>query len=173
MRVPCLVRWPKRVPAGTVCDELGTMMDLLPTFAFLAGATPPGPNVIDGRNIWPLFAGEKDARTPHEALYYYQFEQLQAVRSGPWKLFLPLTKQRISSSGPLKDVKLPARLYNVVSDQSESKDVAAQQPEVVARLTVLAQRGRDRIGDVDAPGSEDRPAGWVFQPQMQRLPAKR
>ena len=173
MRVPCLVRWPGRVPAGTVGEELASMMDLLPTFAFLAGATPPASDIIDGRNIWPLLAGEKNARTPHEAFYYYQFEQLQAVRSGPWKLFLPLERQRLGSSGPLKEVNLPARLYNVVTDQAEAQNVAAGNPDVVARLMKLAERGRTEIGDVDFPGRGDRPAGWVFQPQMPTMSSQR
>lgn len=172
MRVPCLVRWPGRVPANTVCDELATMMDLLPTFAFLAGATPPGPKVIDGKNIWPLLAGAPGARTPHEAFYYYHFDQLQAVRAGPWKLFLPLERQRTAPSAPPKAVNAPARLYNVVDDPGETRDVATAQPEIVTRLLGLAEPARLRIGDLDRPGRDERPAGWVFNPQLQRLPAK-
>lgn len=172
MRVPCLVRWPGRVPAGTVSEELGTMMDLLPTFAFLAGATPPGPTVIDGRNIWPLLAGAVGARTPHEVFCYYHYDQLQAVRSGPWKLFLPLERQRTGPSAPPRAVNSPARLYNVVDDPAEARDVAATQPEIVARLTGLASTARLAVGDLDLPGRAERPAGWVFNPQLQRLPTK-
>ncbi|MEY4940196.1 MAG: Arylsulfatase [Verrucomicrobiota bacterium] len=171
MRVPFLVRWPGRVPAGTVCEELGTMMDLLPTFAQLAGATAPAPNLIDGKDIWPLIAGEKNAKTPHEAFYYYQFEQLQAVRSGPWKLFVPLEFQRFQSAQPPKRVGSPARLYNVVEDQGESRDVAAAHPAVVKRLLALAEKGRADIGDLNLRGRGERPAGWLFQAEMQRLPA--
>jgi arylsulfatase A-like enzyme len=172
MRVPCLVRWPGRVPAGTVCDELATMMDLLPTFAFLAGAAAPGAEIIDGRNIWPLLAGEPNARTPHEALYYYQFDQLQAVRSGPWKLYLPLKVQRLGSAAPPKPVNSPARLYNVVEDQAETRDVRSAHADIVTRLLELATRARTEIGDLDLPGRGERPAGWVFNPQVQILPTK-
>src|SRR5690606_27264940 len=86
MRVPFMARYPGRIPAGSVAGQLAAMMDLLPTFAFLAGGTAPGKEVIDGHNVWPLLAGLPGARTPYEAFYSGQFEQLQAVRSGEWKL---------------------------------------------------------------------------------------
>ncbi|MSU48605.1 MAG: arylsulfatase [Opitutus sp.] len=173
MRVPCLVRWPGRVPAATVCDELSTMMDLLPTFAFLAGATPPGPAVIDGKNIWPLFSGAPGARTPHEAFFYYHFEQLQAVRSGQWKLFLPLKRQWTApNAAQQKTGPTAARLYDVVADPGELRDVVAAHPEVVARLMAFAEKARLEIGDLDVRGRAERPAGWVSNPQYQRVPAK-
>ena len=71
MRVPCLVRWPKTIPAGTVSDELMSTLDLLPTFARLAGAEIPGDRIIDGRDVTPLLTGEAGARTPHEAFFHY------------------------------------------------------------------------------------------------------
>jgi len=170
MRVPLLARWPGRIPAGTVCDELATLMDLLPTCARLAGATPPGPDVLDGRDIWPLLAGEPGARTPHEAFYYYHFDQLQAVRSGPWKLFLPLTRQRFQPAAEPRTVDAKARLYRVVEDPGEKMDVAAAQPAVVARLSRLAEEARRDLGDLERPGRKDRPAGWVLFPQQLRMP---
>lgn len=173
MRVPLLARWPGRIPAGTVCAELGTLMDLLPAFAFLADQSPPKDRVIDGKNIWPLIAGQPGAKTPHEAFYYYHFDQLQAVRSGPWKLFLPLKLQRQSPSAPPKAVDLPARLYNVVADSAERANLAAEHPDMVARLLTLAASSRDELGDLDRLGTGQRPAGWVFNPQTRRVPATR
>jgi arylsulfatase A-like enzyme len=171
MRVPFLARWPGRIPAGTVSGELATMMDLLPTFAFLAGATPPGSDVIDGKNIWPLLAGDQTALTPHEAFFYYHYEQLQAVRSGPWKLFLPLERQR-GPGATVRTVNVPARLYNLLDDQAETRNVATGHPDVVARLLKLAEGARAEIGDLGLPGRGERPAGWVFQPQVQTLREK-
>ena len=84
MRMPCIMRWPGRVPAGKTCDELCTTMDLLPTLAALAGTRPAAERPIDGKDIWPLLAGEKGARSPHAAFYYYYMSQLQAVRSGSY-----------------------------------------------------------------------------------------
>jgi arylsulfatase A-like enzyme len=173
MRVPCIVKWPGHVPAGTVCTELGTLMDLMPTFGRLTGAKIPTDRIIDGKDIWPMMAAEKNAVTPHEAFYYYHFEQLQAVRSGPWKLFLPLKRQRAQVAKAPETVNSAARLYNVVTDPAEASDVATQQPEVVARIEALAERARDDIGDMGHPGKGQRPAGWVFEPEAPRLPGTR
>jgi arylsulfatase A-like enzyme len=173
MRVPFLARWPGRIPAGTVCDEFATMLDLLPTFAGLTGAKAPGPDVIDGRDVWPLFAGKAGARTPHEAFYFYHYDQLQAVRSGPWKLFVPLVHQRFGPAAEPREVNSAARLFHVVDDPAELKDVAAANPEIVARLNRLAENGRREIGDLNLRGRGDRPAGFVLFPEHQRLPAAR
>jgi len=173
MRVPFLARWPRRIPAGTTTEEMASMMDLLPTFAWLAGATAPGPEVIDGKNIWPLLADAPQARTPYDAFYYYHYEQLQAVRSGPWKLFVPLERQRRGPSVAPQEGKSTVRLYNVVEDGAETRNLAAGNPEIVTRLMGLAERARRDIGDLDLPGRGERPAGYVFQPQFQTLPKTR
>jgi arylsulfatase A-like enzyme len=170
MRVPFLVRWPGHVPAGTLCEEQATMMDLLPTCAFLADRSLPKDRVIDGKNIWPLITGELRAKTPHEFFYYYHLDQLQAVRSGPWKLFLPLERQRVRAGTDPKVVHSPARLFNVVEDQSEASEVAIEHPAEVARLMALAEVARKELGDLNRLGTGQRPAGWVFNPQTQRLP---
>ena len=172
MRVPCLMRWPGHIPAGTVCEELSTMMDLLPTFAHLSGATPPAPNVINGRNIWPLLSGAPGARTPHEAFYYYHYDQLQAVRSGPWKLYVALDRQQGGPSAEPKKGPFPARLFHVVDDPGEKNDVVAAHPDIVTRLAALAETARVEIGDLGRPGRSERPAGWIFNPKFQTLPAK-
>lgn len=171
-RVPFLVRLPGRIPPGTTCDELATMMDLMPTFARLAEVKAPGPDVIDGRDIWPLLAGEPGARTPHDAFYYYHYDQLQAVRSGRWKLFLALDRLRASPAQPPREGRFPARLYDIVADPGEKNDVAAQHPDIVARLTALAARGREHIGDLEFHGSGERAAGWVHHPEYQVLKPK-
>ena len=182
MRVPGIAWWPGRIKAGTVCSELTTLMDLLPTFASLAGGRLP-PHPIDGRNIWPLLAGQAGARTPHEAFYYYQGDQLQAVRSGAWKLYLPLPARRSIAAkaaspkaapgkkapAPANLGPQPARLYDVVQDALESRDVIAQHPEIVTALTKLADAAREDLGDVDRPGRGQRAAGWVSDPQPVRL----
>jgi len=116
VREPTLAWWPKTIPPGTVCDEVASAMDLLPTFAGLAGARPPDDRVIDGRDIMPLLSGSPDAKSPHDRSFYHQGNDLKAVRSGPWKLF---------RSGAL---------YNLADDIGESRNVAAKHPEVVARL---------------------------------------
>ncbi len=162
MREPCVMRWPGRIPAGTVCNELATTMDLLPTFATLAGTTTPTDRIIDGKDITDLILARKGAKSPHEAFYYYQMEQLQAVRSGPWKLLLPLekTKRNWGKPGPAR----PARLYNLKNDITETKNVAADHPDVVKRLLALAEKARKDLGDLDRRGDGQREPGIVNSP---------
>lgn len=167
MRVPAIVRWPGTVPAGAVCDELGTLMDLLPTFAHLAGARLPD-QTLDGRNIWPLLSGQPGARTPHEAFYYYHADQLQAVRSGQWKLYLPLTELRRGFGAPA-EADEPARLFDVTKDPGEVRDLSARHPRVVASLMKLAEAARQDIGDLGRHGHGQRAAGWVSDPEPQVL----
>lgn len=93
MREPCLMWWPGHIPAGKTCSQMAITMDLLPTFTALAGANLPVDREIDGRNIWPLMS-KSGVKSPHEAFYYYQIDQLQAVRSGKWKLHLPLKQKK-------------------------------------------------------------------------------
>jgi arylsulfatase A-like enzyme len=168
MRMPCIVRWPGIIPAGKTCDEICMTMDLLPTFAGLAGAEPPGDRVIDGRDIWPLLTCKEGARSPHEAFYYYQIDQLQAVRSGKWKLHLPLDvkynhARRDTGSSSLM-------LFDLSKDIEESVDVSDQQPEVVNRLLTLAEEAREDLGDAGRKGRGQRPAGSVLNPEPRLLP---
>jgi len=170
MRVPCMVRWPGKVPAGRTCDELATTMDLLPTFALLAGGTPPGDRILDGKDIRPLLLGAADAKSPYEALYYYYMEQLQAVRSGDWKLELPLKAKWRSFRGDTHES--PAMLYDLKGDLGEQHNVAAEHTDVVRRLTALAEKAREDLGDLGRAGRHQRPAAVVADPKPQLLLGK-
>jgi len=162
-RVPTLMWWPGKIPAGTVCDELASTMDLYPTFVELAGGQP---DLVkrDGHEIIDLILGEEGARSPHRVYAYYYLDQLQAVRSGPWKLFLPLEtflqhphfSRNSDSSRPL--------LFNVVEDITCSNNLAEANPEVVAQLTSLANEVRADLGDLNSPGPGIRPPGLVSNP---------
>ncbi len=123
MRVPTVMRWPGRIPAGTIQTEIGATIDLLPTLAHLAGCELPEDRVIDGRNIWPLMSGEPGARSPHPAFYYYaaNSNRLAAVREGHWKYHAPHGDQ-------------PEQLYNLAIDLGESRNLAAVYTAVAARL---------------------------------------
>ena len=166
MRMPCVMRWPGRIPAGTICDELCSTMDLLPTFARLAGAAPPA-KPIDGYDIRPLLFGQTGAQSPWDdvGFCYYRLEQLQAVRAGPWKLYLPLEKKIVNLAAKSAAKPTPLELNDVRNDVGEEREVSAQHPEVVKRLLAMAERARGEIGDLDKPGTGQRPAGWVENPQ--------
>jgi arylsulfatase A-like enzyme len=166
-RVPCIIRWPGKIPAGAVCDELCSTMDLLPTFAFLAGGEPPRDRTIDGHDIRPLLFGAPGAKSPYEAFYYYYMEQLQAVRSGDWKLYLPVETKWQNLRGPGKPAE--AALYDLKNDLRETTNLAAARPEVVARLLELADQARVELGDAGRRGKGQREPGWVENPQPQLL----
>lgn len=162
MRIPMIAWCPGLIPGGRVCDALVTLMDLMPTFAALAGTRPPNDRKVDGGSISGLLLGEAGAKSPHEYFYYYQKEQLQAVRDGRWKLYLPLAaKQGLGK--PTAGPTAPA-LYDLYADIAEERDMAGEQPEVVRRLTEAAQRAREDLGDLGIEGKGQRPAGKVEDP---------
>ena len=121
------MRWPGKIPADTVSFEVAATIDLLPTIARLAGARVPDDRVIDGKDIWPLMNGTPDARTPHDAYFYYQGNQLEAVRCGNWKL---------------RQVGVAA-LNDVQENISDSRDLAKSHPDIYRGLL-------DAIDNLDA-----------------------
>ena len=157
MRVPCIARWPGRIPTGTTCDELATSLDLLPTFAALAGATDaPARNPtrpIDGTDLATLLA-DPDAASPRDTFAAWFMANLHAVRDGRWKLHVA------------RDGHPVAELYDLDADVGETTDVAAAHPDVVARLTAAAERYRSDLGDarLGIAGAGTRPPGRVADP---------
>ena len=131
------------------------MIDLFPTIAPLIGARLPE-HKIDGRDIWPLIIGNSKAKSPHEAyFFYYENNQLQAVMSGFWKLYLPHTYRTLAgqpgrSDGkpvPYQQRKIGIELYHLGNDVSETTNVAGPHPDVVRRLEALAEKAREDLGD--------------------------
>jgi arylsulfatase A len=164
---PTLARWPGKIPAGRVCGELCGTIDVLPTFAKLAGGSAPQDRIIDGLDMWPLMSGVEGAKTPHDRFYYYWNFGLEAVRSGPWKLHLPHTYQHLATPGKdglpgkYEPVKTELALYNLVEEVGEKTDVAVANPEVVKRLLAIAEDARIDLGDslTDRSGKNRRPPG--------------
>jgi arylsulfatase A-like enzyme len=156
VRTPFVARWPGVIPAGSECREPAMTIDLLPTIAKFAGAELPK-LPIDGRDIGPLLKNEPGAKSPQDAyLHYYNVNELQAIRSGKWKLILPHTYRTMQGQDPGKDgtpgkykpVKLTEpELYDLESDVGESKNVAAANPEVLKRMLLLAEKAREDLGD--------------------------
>ena len=159
-RVPTIVWQPGTVPAGTVCEELASTMDLLPTFAKLAGGSVSEDRRIDGHDISKLLYGEPNAKSPHEAYYYYQQDQLQAVRSGSWKLFLPVESPKYHPHFN-KSRKPQNLLFNVVDDVSCRNNVAKEHPAIVAKLENIAEQAREDLGDVGRKGKGQRERGEI------------
>ena len=148
MREPTVMRWPGNIPAGVVRDEIMTSMDLLPTLAKLAGAEIPTDRTIDGKDIWPTIVDNQPS--PHEAIFYYRDNHLNAVRSGQWKLHLVKGQ--------------PKELYDLETDIGEKKNVIDNFPEVVADL-------KARVDTFSADiQSDNRPAASVEDPQPLSMP---
>jgi arylsulfatase A len=153
LRVPGIVRWPGAISPGRVSNELVTAMDLLPTLAAVCGARVPEDRTIDGRDISPVWFDET-ATSPHEAFYYYWMDDLEAVRSGRWKLHFA------KHGTPITE------LYDLIADPAETTDVRGAHPDVVARLEEHAEWARDSLGDarLHRPGKDRRPVGRVEAP---------
>ncbi len=177
VRVPFIARFPGQIPAGSTGGEPAMTIDVFPTVAGLLDAELPA-HPIDGADIWPLLRGEPGAVSPHEALFfYYHKNHLEAVRSGRWKLHLPhgyrtMIGRALGSGGiPGKydhSARTGLELYDLVADIGESRDVAAEHPEVVERLLALVERERATLGDAltqrEGDPSQVRPPGRVERP---------
>jgi arylsulfatase A len=169
IRVPTLAWWPGKIPAGTGTDAITAMFDLLPTFVKLAGGQLPAGRQLDGRDIAPLLLGEKDAKG-HDEFFYFRGLNLEAVRSGPWKLHFGAAAPAAGNAkkaAPKANPNAPPaglQLFNLDTDPGETANVAAAHPDVVKRLQALAATmdadlGRANIG----PGV--RALGRVNSPQ--------
>jgi arylsulfatase A len=167
-REPTVMRMPGTIPAGAVCNEPASTMDILPTVAKLTGAALPS-HTIDGKDIWPLMTGTGGANSPHEAFFYYRGFALEAVRSGKWKLHLPHSYRTLAGrpggtgGQPAKyeQGKIGAELFDLENDIGEQQDVSALHPEIVKRLMAFADRMRQDIGDSakKMTGQNRRPPG--------------
>ena len=159
VRVPCVMRWPGKIPANRVTDEPAAIMDLLPTLVTLAGGTVPSDRVIDGKDIWPVIAGKDGAKSPHEAIYYLQ--RPVGKRRPHGRLEIPVASAtevlpEVEIELTPEEQKLPRRqrnaiikertkatqgrqgdiemLFNLRDDIGEQSNLIADHPEIAARL---------------------------------------
>jgi arylsulfatase A len=140
MRVPCIVRWPAAIPPGSVSGEIVSAIDFHPTLAALAGHDPASLAKHDGVNVMPVWKAEAGAKSPREHYFYFKRAELQAVRSGKWKL------RHAFDQGKNADPKT-LELYDLTADPGESRDLSASHPEVVDRLTRAMHEIRTELGD--------------------------
>jgi arylsulfatase A len=136
-RVPTIIKWPGKVPVGSVCREMALSMDLLPTLAHITGAALPTQLSLDGKNIIDLVTGKKEAKTPHE----YFFFGTSAVRSGHWKYH---AVERFKVKATARKNNGPT-LYNLHDDIGESKNVIAQYPEIAQRLKKALESNPNKV----------------------------
>ncbi len=119
-RVPFMVQWKGKIPAGKVYENPIVQLDILPTTVIAAGGKVNPSWELDGIDLLPYLTGGKTGK-PHETLYWRDGEQW-AIRQGDWKLV---------RSGP--DGPIP-KLFNLADDIGEANDRAAQHPEKVKQL---------------------------------------
>jgi arylsulfatase A-like enzyme len=174
VRVPCIARWIDKVPAR-VSNEPFMAIDWMPTLAEIVNGKA-GAKKIDGRSIKPLLFGERNAKSPQEAYYFYSGTELQAIRSGPWKMHFPhpyltvmaepgrdgkpsgwgkLTPKSMDASGVegiasrhgYRVEQMELSLFNLEEDVGETRNVAAENPEIVRKLSEMAIPIRQELGD--------------------------
>ena len=177
-RVPFIARWPGHIPAGAVGTEMACTIDLLPTIAKLIDAKLPE-HKIDGLDIWPLLAGQKDSRNPHDVYFFYGVPfggwtgaELESVRTREWKLIVPHSYRTLGGRKPgmdgwpaeyQKQPVLEPELYDMRSDIEEKHNVAAQHADLVHRMLDMAEQCRIDLGDttLNRHGANVRPPGGV------------
>ncbi len=146
IRVPFIASWPGRVPAGTTHDTRLYFPDVLPTLCAISGARPPAG--IDGISFLPALTG--DRQPAHDFLYweFAAYTGQQAVTAGDWKA----VRQNLNAGRAVTE------LYNLVSDPNEATNVAAANPEVVARLERLMTEQHVRNPEFPLPTIDGPPA---------------
>ena len=144
VRVPFIAKWPGHIPSNTTCSSFAGLIDLLPTVAELTN-TKTLPNPIDGKSMLPLLLGKskQDVRDVH---YYFQINELQAVRKGKWKLHFPHNYEHVSQPGAdgvrgkTTSMNIGLSLFDLKADPAETTDVSAAHPEIVTELKSLGEK---------------------------------
>lgn len=145
MREPGLFWWPGTIPAGSICRELASTMDVFTTCTLLGGGQVPSDRVIDGKDIRPLLLGTGSVE--RDAFFYYRGDVLYAARVGPWKAHW-LTQTGYGAKGP--DKHEPPLLFDLGADPGESWDVAADHPDVLEQIEKVTAAHRQTVEPVES-----------------------
>ena len=169
-RVPCIMSWPAKIPSGTICNNIASTIDILPTLCSITGSSLPVKK-IDGVNIISLMEGKYEANPRDVFYYFYRRNSLENVRKGQWKLVLPHTFRSYEGKMPGNDGwpgeysegKTDYELYDLRRDPGERYDVKELYPEVVEELKKLADDMRLDLGDenYNLPGVNSRKPGSI------------
>jgi arylsulfatase A-like enzyme len=138
IRTPCLMRWPNRIPAGSACDAISGIWDLLPTFCEMAAVKVPSDRVLDGVSLLPMMLQTKDTKPPHEDIIMMN----STIRVGEWKLYLKQQNpggKSANRSGSERQPAAAGSLFNLKTDLGETKNAAAENPEIAKSLRARAE----------------------------------
>lgn len=142
MRVPAIFWWPGTIRSAVVAD-IGSTLDLLPTFAKLAGAEPPTDRVLDGYDLGLTLRGS--ARSPRQTMFFYRGTTPYAVRHGSFKAHF-VTKPDYGSDPAIAHT--PPLLYNLDQDPSEKFDVASTHADVISGIQRIADEHKKTVKPV-------------------------
>ena len=143
VRVPAIAWWPGKIAGGQVVRELASALDIFPTFVHLAGAQMPSDRPIDGYDLTSVLL--KGARSPRDEFFYYQGEELFAVRKGPFKAHFKtqaIFGQKLESHDP-------PLLFNLRQDPSEKYDVASSNAAILTQIQHLARDHQATVSPVE------------------------
>lgn len=165
-RVPCIMKWPNVIPADSECNEIASTLDLLPTVANITGANLP-PQKIDGHNILNLISEKVNAKSPTDAFFFYRGWDLEAIRSGKWKLHLShkynaVVEAEDGNAHGRKGIKseIELSLFDLSVDIGEKNNVAEKNHEVVKMLMDKIELMKKDLGDGEFAGTGRRECGW-------------
>ncbi len=171
LKVPCIMRWPGKIPAGSICNNIASALDLMPTITRICKAKEPLKK-IDGVDIWPLMVQQHNANPRDEFVYYYDQNSLKAIRKENWKLVFPCISRTYKKTTAIADDGWPGNyeedsvklaLYDLRTDPGETLDVKDKHPDIVEKLTAIADKYRKELGDdlTNQKGEEVRLAAKV------------
>ena len=158
-KVPFIARWPGKVAAGSTASQMVSVVDILATTAEIVGETLPAKDsgAEDSRSFLPVLLGSADAKG-REDMIVHSSDGVFALRKGRWKWIegVPVDEIKDGARKAHKD-QFRSQLYDTVADPAETKDVAAQHPEVVAELKDLLRRYRDGGFSRELPAADVKP----------------
>lgn len=148
-RSACIIRYPGKIKAGSISNRTMCTIDLLPTFARLAGAKLPE-NPIDGFDVWDLITDQNGAQNPHEYYAFSTEKNFEGVIStnGRWKLHLPHSYRTLVSAGEdgkpgvYRQAQIELSLFDMEADPYEKENVLLKFPDVARRMQGFAEQHR-------------------------------
>lgn len=131
LRVPFIMRWPGKLPAGTSSEALGINFDIFPTCLSVAGIPDPGDRIIDGQNLLPVL--KRETSTLHDRFFYYDGPILVAVRYQNWKY----QRRHLSDNGGYPLFSQGPFLFDLETDPNESYNLLETYPETALKLSTM------------------------------------
>ena len=158
VRVPAVFYWSGIIEPKIISEGIFSLMDIFPTLAALAGGNEPDSYRLNGVNILPVLIGEDLDYRPRHSYFYYSLTSLQAVRIDNWKLVLPRQKNSpyLLWLGKYMDRVEKPMLFNLKLDVSEQNDRANERPDLVAKMLLEVEKGREEFGDYNRIGTTSR-----------------